>query len=130
MGMLWHQGEHDAFEGNPPENYYSQLTDIVTDFRGRYGNIPFMAADFVHDWKNKNMEQCAPIVDVIRRVVKESGNAYFVESEGLLSNDQKIGNGDDIHFCRESAYELGVRYFQGFEKLKKNYETSEVDLDK
>jgi len=118
VGFLWHQGEHDAFEGNTPEKFYKELKEMCLDVRARYGNMPFIAGDFCHEWRNKNIEICKPIIDKIQKVVSELGNSGFVESVGLLSNNQKIGNGDDIHFCRESLYELGKRYFQNFYKIK------------
>ena len=31
VGFLWHQGEHDAFEKNPPEIFESQLKAMITD---------------------------------------------------------------------------------------------------
>ncbi len=117
VAFLWHQGEHDAFEGNTAENYHKQLKDMILDVRSRYGNMPFIAGDFCYEWKNKNLTICEPIVDTIKRVIVEVGNAGFVHTFGLLSNNQKTGNGDDIHFCRESLYELGKYYFREFYKL-------------
>ena len=117
VGFLWHQGEHDALEGNSPENYYNQLSELVQTVRNRYGKIPFIAGDFVKEWKTKNITICQPIVDVIKKVVKDMGNAGFVETSDLLSNNEKTGNGDDIHFCRDALYELGNRYFDEFSKL-------------
>lgn len=117
IGVLWHQGEHDAFEGNTPENYYKQLKEMLLDIRARYGNMPFVAGDFCHDWKDKNLAICQPIVNTIKQVVDEIGNAGFVKTADLLSNNQKTGNGDEIHFCRESLYTLGKRYFKEFYRL-------------
>ena len=44
------------------------------------------------------------------------GGAY-VETADLRSNDQKTGDGDEIHFCREDLQELGRRYFEAFTRL-------------
>ena len=118
VGFLWHQGEHDAFEGNTPENYYKQFKEMVLDVRSRYGSMPFVAGDFCREWKDKNLAICQPIVNTIKRVVDEIGNAGFVTTADLLSNNQKTGNGDEIHFCRESLYTLGKRYFEEFYKLR------------
>lgn len=117
VGFLWHQGETDAIEGNTPEAYYKQLMDMLCDIRAYYGNIPFVAADFVHEWKNHNLHIAEPIVEVIRRVTETADNAAFVETCDLPSNNQKIGNQDEIHFCRQSLCELGHRYFSAFEGL-------------
>lgn len=47
---------------------------------------------------------------------RENKIVAFVFSEGLLSNNQKVKNGEEIHFCRESIYELADRYFFEFQK--------------
>ena len=117
VAFLWHQGEHDAFEGNKPEIYREQLTDMIKDVRGRYGNMPFIAGDFVNEWKSKNIESCAPIINVIRQVISNMGNAAFVETADLPSNNQTRGDGDDIHFSRQSLHELGKRYFEAYQSL-------------
>lgn len=117
VGFLWHQGEHDAFEGNQPENYYNQLCGLVNDVRSRYGNMPFICGDFVNEWKQLNIEQCTPIVEMIKKVSFDIGRSAFVETSDLLSNNQMIGNGDNIHFCRQDLQELGHRYFAAFKKL-------------
>lgn len=119
VAFLWHQGEHDAFEGNAPENYKEQLTKTMNTVRERYHceDAPFIAGDFCHEWKNKNLSICIPIVNVIREVF--FGEKYgFVETSDLLSNNQKLDNGDDIHFCREALYTLGKRYFRAFREIE------------
>lgn len=117
VAFLWHQGEHDAFEGNPAEIYYKQLTAMLQGVRSRYGNMPFIAGDFVNDWKSKNLALCEPIINIIRRVVAESKKASFVETADLLSNNQKTQNGDELHFCRDALHELGHRYYKEFSRL-------------
>lgn len=118
VGFLWHQGEHDAFEKNEPNVYKEQLSTMLKEVRARYGKMPFIAGDFCNEWKSKNWEICTPIVDVIRKVVQEAGNAGFVETADLPSNNQKYGNGDDIHFCRQSLRVLGTRYFEAFKNAR------------
>ena len=119
VGFLWHQGEHDAFEKNPPEVFKEQLQAQLRDFRARYGeDIPFIAGDFVREWKSKNEADCAPILQKIREVIAEEGQGDFVETSDLLSNNETLQNGDDIHFSRQSLHILGARYFQSFQKIK------------
>ena len=114
--LLWHQGEHDAFEKNAPECFKAQLKGLVESVRVRYHcpNMPFIAGDFVNEWKMENIGDCTPIVEKIQEVVKEVGNGAFVETADLPSNNQAVQNGDNIHFCRASLYELGARYFQAY----------------
>ena len=118
VAFLWHQGEHDAFEKNRPDIFESQLRALIADVKCRFSvpDIPFVSGDFVSHWKNENIEDCLPIVEKIKCVTKDVGGV-FVETSDLLSNDQMTGNGDPIHFCRESLHILGVRYFEAFERI-------------
>lgn len=121
VAFLWHQGESDAVEGNTAEKYEEQLTAFVENVREKYScqEVPFIAGDFCNEWKSKNMEICEPIVSVLRKVFAGE-MAAFVETADLPSNNQKIGNGDDIHFCRESLHIMGKRYFEKFMALTKH----------
>lgn len=116
--MLWHQGEHDAFEGNTPSSYHSQLKTLFLNVRKRYScsNLPIIAGDFCHHFKISNPNNCEEIVKEIKSVIYEIGNSAFVETDGLLSNDQTIKNGDTYHFSRESLILLGKRYFMAYTK--------------
>ena len=119
VAFLWHQGEHDAFESNEPNTFEKQLFTMISSVRERYGNIPFIAGDFVREWKQKNIEICEPIIQKIKKVINDIGNAAFIDTSDLLSNNEKIGNGDDIHFCRESLLKLGERYCENYIQLIK-----------
>ena len=119
VGFLWHQGESDAINNSPTGEYYHNLSSMLNAVRIQYGDIPFIAGDFVYDWKNKNLSVCSPIIQEVRRVINDNKLSAFVETNGLLSNHQKMGNGDDIHFCREALYELGHRYFRAFFEIAK-----------
>lgn len=119
VAFLWHQGETDAGRGNIPEVYRMQIEDMVKSVRERYkiDNLPFVAGDFVHDWKNTKLSVCQPIIEKVKEACINLGNAAFVETDGLISNDQKIGNKDNIHFCRQSLFELGERYYDAFKSI-------------
>lgn len=125
VAFLWHQGEHDAFEQawlSPEERYafyvgkYKQQCLAV---RNIYGDVPVICGGFVDHWAEKpeNKSACDAVEKALYDVSVEIGKSAFVGSEGLLSNDQLIKNGDDIHFCYKSVYELGHRYFSAFEKI-------------
>lgn len=117
-GVLWHQGEHDAFEGNTGENYHRQLTMLLDSLQKRYNisKLPFVCGSFVSDWRKKNKEICAPILTALQQAASEMQGEY-VEAGDLLSNNEKTGNGDDIHFCRESLHILGYRYFNAYQSI-------------
>ena len=114
--FVWHQGESDV--GSSKETHYNNLSKLVKSVREtyNYNNLPFIAGDFVNEWKVKNFEACELIVSAIRDVCGDLGGA-FVETSDLKSNNQEHGNGDDIHFSRNALDILGRRYFEAFEKI-------------
>ena len=114
--FLWHQGESDR--GTDRVTHYNNLIALVKSVRETYDyhDLPFIAGDFVSEWKLKNLQGCKPVVQAIRDVCRDSGGE-FVETADLKSNNQENGGGDDIHFSRNSLYILGRRYFDAFEKL-------------
>lgn len=127
--FLWHQGECDSVEnaGYSVEKRYethkNNLTAMLNDFKQRYKGqfadkeLPTVAGGFCDEWYLKNKIPCDAVLRAIRETFESNGGA-FVETHGLLSNNLKTGNGDDIHFCRESLHELGVRYFNAYESVK------------
>jgi hypothetical protein len=119
VAFLWHQGENDATLGAGREAHLGRLTTLVGMVRDAFGcsRAPFVAADFVGHWKNDNIGICAPVVDAMRDVCARLENARFVETGGLQSNDQRIGDGDTIHFCRDALNKLGERYSSAFADL-------------
>ncbi len=123
VALLWHQGECDAFEkpelsANDREKlHFSNLNALLKSVRAHYGNIPFLAGGFVKEWSDKFKEQTNSVTSAIQNVCTGCQPAAFVPSDGLKSNNETIANGDDIHFCRESVYTLGERYFEAYRKL-------------
>ena len=132
VAMLWHQGETDIMNGATYDRHYKNLMSLLTSVRERFDapELPFVAADFVHEWKLCNEETVAPVEKAIRDVCKESKYSAFVETDGLKSNLQELdrlpwspgGWKDNIHFSRKSVYELGKRYFDAYIDIVKNNE--------
>ena len=124
VAILWHQGEHDAFENadmkyeDRSDFYYSSISSMFDDYFDRFylKNVPIIAGGFCDEWYLKNKEACDAVIDGTKRFL-QAVNGRFVESAGLLSNNQKIHNYDDIHFCRESLYILGEKYYTEFEAI-------------
>jgi len=116
--FIWHQGETDT-ENPVRDLHYKNLSGLVREVRKTAGNnsLPFIAGDFVYDWRNENMETCLPIITAIRDVCSDIGFAAFVETDGLQSNAEKTGNDDTIHFCREALNQMGYRYYKAFESI-------------
>jgi len=117
--LLWHQGETDASFQASQETHTANLQGLVRDVRARFGvpALPFIAGDFVEQWRLANAEICAPVIAAMRAVCGSEGNAAFVETDGLLSNEEAIQNGDTIHFSRSALYALGMRYFEAYQGI-------------
>ena len=124
VALLWHQGETDATNHATYEYYRTHITALIDSVRGEFDapTLPFIAGDFVHDWKAKNEEISAPVIAALRDVCAAK-NAAFVETADLDSNREDgyphpLGWGDDpIHFCRRAIYTLGRRYYTAFTAL-------------
>ena len=115
--MLWHQGESDAGWGADYETHYKNLSTMLTTYRETFNcvNLPVVTADFVQEWKEKNIEKAGPISNAVRDVCSNIGRAKFIETDGLLPNKYvTAGSEDDIHFSRKALMELGKKYFEAF----------------
>ena len=79
-------------------------------------NLPFVAGDFAHQWKNENIEICTPVVNAIRDVCNSYSSGRFVETDRLLSNVQELnysifGGNDTIHFFKKIYIYIGTTLF-------------------
>lgn len=128
VGLIWHQGEYDACYEASLDVHYNHLGALLESVLDEFkvSDLPFVAGDFVQDWKSKNAEKCEPVVSAMRKLCKEYPFGAFVESDGLNSNFQELnrmtpvaGNYlvDDIHFSRKALYELGERYYKAFASI-------------
>ncbi len=123
VAFLWHQGETDALFHASYDTHHAHLTALVRLVRTGFAvpELPFIAGDFVQEWKEENSAICAPVVEAIRAVCREYPHACFVETDGLTSNHIDLTRPypfgdvmDNIHFSRKSLYTLGERYFDAF----------------
>ena len=128
VALLWHQGECDAFENAQFSNaerfdfYYKNFVAQTEDFRKKYGeNIPVIAGEFIDSWAElpENKNNCDVVESALYSATGDMGNAKTVSSKGLISNDEAFHNGDNVHFCAESLYELGKRYYSAFSEIVK-----------
>jgi len=116
IALLWHQGETDAIMNADQPTHFNHLSTMINSVRNLFAcqDLPFIAGDFVSQWKNDNLAICLPVIAAMKDVCASIGQARFVETDELQSNDQKIGNLDTIHFCREAIDQLGVKYFNAY----------------
>ena len=123
VAFLWHQGECDSFENaewDVYKKYSVHKNNLINMMNDVYSNIkakvPFIAGGFCDEWYYTEKTPCDAVLKAIKEVCLLF-NGAFVETKGLISNNQKIANGDTIHFCRQSLYKLGNMYFEEYNKL-------------
>lgn len=128
VGVLWHQGEHDIFRNasfdyqRRYDFYYENFSKLIRNLREKYGeNLPFISGGFCKNWLITESEESVravnnAILDVHKTI---SNSAHVIETDDLKSNHEVLGNGDVVHFCRDSSYELGKRYYKKFESIIK-----------
>lgn len=122
--LLWHQGETDAVNQMSYDDYREHISELIRNVRNTFSvpMLPFIAGDFVQDWKLINEKNCKPIIDALIHICSEPYCA-FVETDGLDSNREDgyphpLGwSVDNIHFCRRAIYALGERYFAAYQSI-------------
>lgn len=129
VAVLWHQGEHDIFRNEKLnyrqryDYYYGKISTFIKNLRERYGKIPFISGSFCPSWTEQIEES------KVNAVLDAYKDAYsIIEKTAHVSNvsDLKCNfeatkqGGDYIHFCRDSSYELGRRYYKAYQNIVKN----------
>ena len=128
VGVLWHQGEHDIFENadfdydKRYDFYYGKLKNFITRIKAKYGDIPFVSGSFCRGWiSEQSVDNVNAIKNVYKDVYAQFNNVSHVwETDDLKSNSEVVEkNTDNVHFCRDSCYELGRRYYEKYLHLIK-----------
>lgn len=130
VAFLWHQGECDAFENKCKSTnyitdfYYKSFIEQMKNFRSVYKEqfCPIIAGGFCDSWRNlpENYQQCLAVEKALILATNSLKKCGFVSADKLKSNMQEIeGSKDDIHFSRNSIFELGKRYFEKWTELIK-----------
>lgn len=115
VGILWHQGESDSYNGNY-KVYYEKLLLIIEALRKELNapDIPVIIgglADFLgKEGFGKNCTEYNLINKELEKFAFEQENCYFVTAESLISNP------DGIHIDAISQRKFGLRYFEAFSK--------------
>lgn len=124
VAFLWHQGEHDAYEGadtDPDElkaSYKQKLGGLIKLFRDRFGEQPFLAAGFSRGWVPEYPKQNEAVNTATAELCNELPNAAFISDTSDLSvNDELVGDGDTVHFSRPALITLGQRYYSAYKSL-------------
>ncbi len=126
VAFLWHQGESDALENKDmplkeiQSRYFDHFSNMIKNLDDLYDfkKVPLISAGFCNEWASKFSEQCKAVISALVSFCKNHKNSAFFETDDLESNNQSIGNGDDIHFSRKSLYVLGERYYKAYKSIK------------
>ena len=120
VGILWHQGEHDASRRERSDTYEKKLESVVDGFRRALGSeVPFVAGglgEYLAEYRNKQGELSIPfhgqVTDTTRRVMERLPRCAFVPSAGILETV-----GDGLHFSTPSLREFGRRYYRAWKAI-------------
>ena len=99
-GIIFHQGETDAGDGQWPSKVKAVYDRILKDL-GLGTDIPFLAGEVLRG----GMSQGAN--DNIAKLPQQSKNFYVISSEGLT---QPLNDGMNVHFTSQEYRDLGKRY--------------------
>jgi len=123
VGVLWHQGESDCANDLYP-TYQQRFEVIMTALRKELDlyNAPFILGglgDFLKFYpKDESTANYIHINNALKNIASNNKMTGFVSAEGLTANP------DNLHFNARSLYEFGLRYFEVFESIQTNRNSS------
>ncbi len=99
-GIIFHQGETDAGDGNWPSAVKKVYNNIIKDL-GLDSDIPFLAGEVLRTGVSSGAN------NNIAKLPQQSKNFYVVSSEGF---NQALGDGQNVHFTPQEYRDFGKRY--------------------
>lgn len=99
-GIIFHQGETDAGDGNWPSKVKGVYDNIIKDL-GLGNDIPFLAGEVLRSGMSSGAN------NNISKLPQQSKNFYVVSSEGF---NQALGDGQNVHFTSQEYRDFGKRY--------------------
>lgn len=99
-GIIFHQGETDAGDGQWPSKVKKVYDNIIKDL-GLGNDVPFLAGEVLRSGSSKGAN------NNIAKLPQQSKNFYVVSSEGF---DQVLGDGQNVHFTSQEYRDFGKRY--------------------
>ncbi|WP_407458346.1 sialate O-acetylesterase [Fibrobacter sp.] len=99
-GIIFHQGETDAGDGQWPSKVKRVYDNIIKDL-GLENDIPFLAGEVLRSGSSKGAN------NNIAKLPQQSKNFYVVSSEGF---NQALGDGQNVHFTSQEYRDFGKRY--------------------
>ena len=107
-GIIFHQGETDAYSNDWLESVYQLYNNLLTDLELSADSVPFIAGEPVQQSEGGACAGAIPWVDKIPAYFKQKTNkdiAFVASSVGC----GKISS-DNYHFSSEGYRKLGTRY--------------------
>jgi len=99
-GIIFHQGETDAGDGQWPSKVKRVYSNIINDL-GLGDDIPFLAGEVLRTGVDKGAN------NNIAKLPQQSKNFYVVSSEGF---NQALNDGQNVHFTSQEYRDFGKRY--------------------
>ncbi len=99
-GIIFHQGETDAGNGQWPSKVKKVYDNIIKDL-GLENDIPFLAGEVLRSGVSSGAN------NNIAKLPQQSKNFYVVSSEGF---NQALGDGQNVHFTAQEYRDFGKRY--------------------
>jgi len=99
-GIIFHQGETDAGNGQWPSKVKKVYDNIIKDL-GLGSDIPFLAGEVLRSGVSSGAN------NNIAKLPQQSSNFYVVSSEGF---NQALGDGQNVHFTSQEYRDFGKRY--------------------
>ena len=99
-GIIFHQGETDAGDGQWPSKVKKVYDNIIKDL-GLGNDVPFLAGEVLRSGSSKGAN------NNIAKLPQQSKNFYVVSSEGF---NQALGDGQNVHFTSQEYRDFGKRY--------------------
>jgi hypothetical protein len=116
-GILWHQGENDAFGGRSA-SYSVKFSALISALRAELAinEIPLIVGglgDFLVSGRyGQYFTEVDAVNDALKKLPDTLPDCYFVTAAGLLSNP------DGLHFSAAAQRILGIRYFTAWNEQR------------
>ena len=99
-GIIFHQGETDAGDGQWPSKVKKLYDRILKDLN-LGDDIPFLAGEVLRSGMSSGAN------NNIAKLPQQSKNFYVISSEGF---NQALGDGQNVHFTSQEYRDFGKRY--------------------
>ncbi len=110
-GILWHQGESDAFNEDRCKVYEERLHEMIAALRKDLGipDLPFISGEI----SVKNYPKDNPVQAANRALPQKVSSTGWVRTDDLTFCDGK----KSVHFDRKSLVKMAHRYCDAYEKV-------------